>query len=425
MKNSNDSSERARRNIAVVTIFLTWNGRIAVFQRSEHVGTYQGRWAGVSGYMEQLPLCQAWVEISEEVGLPKESVALRGIGVPVIVQDDNVNCNWEVHPFLFGVSDPSAIRLDWEAKAMEWIEPAELSNLQTVPGLKRALETVWPAFGDDDFWNALADIATDTVHGATSLAISGLRALESYVRRDTNPPTRRAAAALAACRPSMGIFPHLAVRFISDKVSAEELISSLNDATSASAGCAAQALAGYSTVLTNSYSSAVKETIIRRHRMPGKLHVIVCESRPENEGVTLARELATEGVRVSVITDAQAGIFASEVDAVLVGCDSVTAEDEIQNKAGTFLLALAARACGVPCFAVTQTAKIAPVGFPHCSEEQDPDRVGHENGIRFRNFIFDTTPISLFEAVYTENGVLTMDMLTSVRNSLAVFGKDQ
>ena len=110
---------------------------------------------------------------------------------------------------------------------------------------------------------------------------------------------------------------------------------------------------------------------------------------------------------------------------MLVGCDSVTAEDEIQNKAGTFLLALAARACGVPCFAVTQTAKIAPVGFPHCSEEQDPDRVGHENGIRFRNFIFDTTPISLFEAVYTENGVLTMDMLTSVRNSLAVFGKDQ
>jgi 8-oxo-dGTP diphosphatase len=37
----------------VVTCFLESNGAILILRRSELVGSYQGRWAGVSGYIEQ------------------------------------------------------------------------------------------------------------------------------------------------------------------------------------------------------------------------------------------------------------------------------------------------------------------------------------------------------------------------------------
>jgi len=142
------------------------------------------------------------------------------------------------------------------------------------------------------------------------------------------------------------------------------------------------------------------------------------ESRPEMEGITLARELAAEGLKVQVITDAQAGLFASEVDAVLTGCDAITSDNCLQNKAGTSLLTFAANHFGTPCFAVTQTHKIVPDNFPHPLEEQEPEKVGKADNIRFRNIIFDSTPIQLFDAIYTENGTLTCEELNMIRKHL-------
>lgn len=59
--------------------------------------------------------------------------------------------------------------------------------------------------------------------------------------------------------------------------------------------------------------------------------VVVCESRPLNEGATLANTLADAGVDVTLITDAQAGMFVGRADIVLVGADSLT-QDAVVNK---------------------------------------------------------------------------------------------
>jgi len=52
---------------------------------------------------------------------------------------------------------------------------------------------------------------------------------------------------------------------------------------------------------------------------PG-LAVVVCESRPLNEGVTMARRLAAAGLDAAG-SDAQAGVFIDQVDVVLLGAD--------------------------------------------------------------------------------------------------------
>jgi hypothetical protein len=53
----------------VVTCFLERDSdkKIALLRRSQMVGTYKGRWAGVSGYIEKenTPLKQAFEEIRE------------------------------------------------------------------------------------------------------------------------------------------------------------------------------------------------------------------------------------------------------------------------------------------------------------------------------------------------------------------------
>ena len=418
MTTQGKSDPHHRYPTPVVTAFLSTEGKIALFKRSDRVSTYKGAWAGVSGYVERLPLDQAYVELGEETGLSRDDVELCGIGVPVIVEDANLGRTWMVHPYLFDSFGPQSIAIDWEADSLEWVAPEELHGRPTVPGLDRALASVWPPFGDLPFWAGLSEVATDTLRGATELALSGLEVLELYIRRDGSAPRERAARAFAACRSSMGIFPHLAARFLADRQSAAQLARAVTEATTASASRAAEALAPHSRVLTISCSSAVKEALVMRARSARPLDVFVMESRPKLEGLTLAQELAKEAIRVSVITDAQAGLFAREVDAVVVGCDAITESNELQNKVGTSLLVMSARSHGVPCFAVAQTFKIVPPGFPHPSEEQEPDEVGRSERLRFRNLVFDTVPIDAFEAVFTEDGPLTSERLSAVRKRL-------
>lgn len=404
--------------VPVVTVFLAAGDKIALFKRSSQVGTYAGAWAGLSGYVERLPLDQAYIELQEETGLGRDDVELRGIGAPVLVEDPGLDRVWAVFPFLFERYGPRKITIDWETDSIEWVAPDDIKNRRIVPGLDRALAAVWPTFGDQELWTGLADISVDTGRGATALAFAGLEVVEAFARRDPSASRQRQARALAACRPSMGVFPHLAARYLLDHPKEGELQRSIAESTAESAARAARALGSFRCIVTNSSSTAVREAVMLRHSTGAPFEVIIMESRPDLEGVDMARYLAREGVRVSVITDAQADLFTQTADAVLVGCDALTEDDKLQNKAGTSLLVMSAGSHGISCFAVTQTFKIVPAGFPHVMEQQEPDRVGKADGVRFHNFAFDTTPIDAFEAVFTENGPLTREMLESTRNRL-------
>ena len=129
----------------VVTCFLLDpRGKLLLLRRGSRVGSYQGRWAGVSGYLEAEPEEQAYTEISEEVGLSRREVRLLARGEPLEVVDTEMDRTWIVHPFLFRVDDPGKIRLDWEHTEFRWIDPAEMASFPTVPGLAEVLKRVYP-----------------------------------------------------------------------------------------------------------------------------------------------------------------------------------------------------------------------------------------------------------------------------------------
>src|SRR5262249_45271451 len=107
MPRDEDTPGPAPAPTAVVTSFLlrrsSQGDEILLQRRSGRVRTYQGAWAGVSGYLEPgvTPLEQAYTEIGEETGLARDQVALLVTGAPMPVQDTAHSLSWVVHPFLF------------------------------------------------------------------------------------------------------------------------------------------------------------------------------------------------------------------------------------------------------------------------------------------------------------------------------------
>lgn len=125
----------------VVTAFLRFQDRILLLRRSGEVGTYQGRWAGVSGYLEKRksPLEQVRREIREETGLTARQLRFVAEGEPIEVPAPEFDTCWVVHPFLFDIKDPKAIRLDREHEEQIWLRPEEVATFATVPSLVKAL----------------------------------------------------------------------------------------------------------------------------------------------------------------------------------------------------------------------------------------------------------------------------------------------
>jgi 8-oxo-dGTP diphosphatase len=130
----------------VVTCFLERDGRILLLRRSERVGTYGGKWAGVSGYIEtgSTPSQQAWTEIKEEAGLDMHDVELVQEGLPLEVEDPQLSRKWVVHPFRFRVLRLEKVKIDWEHTEAKWIAPEDIGRYQTVPNLLEAWQRVAP-----------------------------------------------------------------------------------------------------------------------------------------------------------------------------------------------------------------------------------------------------------------------------------------
>jgi len=162
------------------------------------------------------------------------------------------------------------------------------------------------------------------------------------------------------------------------------------------------------------------------------LHVWVDETRPRNQGAALtAWELGQQGIAHTVVADNAGGhlMQRGQVDAVLVGCDRVSAGGDVANKIGTYLKALAARDNGVP-FWVAMPLATLDTGITDGVaqipiEARDPRELTHlrgctaggevvevrlvPEGTAAANPAFDVTPARLVDALITERGVVPAD----------------
>src|SRR5207247_1217485 len=150
------------------------------------------------------------------------------------------------------------------------------------------------------------------------------------------------------------------------------------------------------------------------------------ETRPRNQGMLTAWELAQHGVPHTVIADNAGGhlMQQGEVDLCIVGTDRTTRNGDVCNKIGTYLKALAAHDNGIPFYAAVPSSSIdwtvgEPAEIP--IEERSGDEVRFMRGAeivpagsRVANPAFDVTPRRLVTGLITERGIATPASLGSM-----------
>jgi methylthioribose-1-phosphate isomerase len=178
------------------------------------------------------------------------------------------------------------------------------------------------------------------------------------------------------------------------------------------------ATAGYGTALG----------VIRAALEAGKkCAVFADETRPWLQGARLtAWELLQDGIPVTLLPDVAAAslLRSGRIGCVVVGADRIASNGDTANKVGTYPLALAAQAAGVPFFVAAPTSTIDPrarSGADIPIEERTPAEVTHFGGTRVAaegvqvfNPAFDVTPAGLIAAVVTERGVARAPYPTSL-----------
>jgi methylthioribose-1-phosphate isomerase len=120
--------------------------------------------------------------------------------------------------------------------------------------------------------------------------------------------------------------------------------------------------------------------------------------------------------RVTIDSGAAGLIASGEIDVVITGADRVAANGDVANKVGTYALALAAHANGVPFVVAAPLSTIdldTPDGNSIPIEQRSASEVLEVNGTRVApegtqayNPAFDVTPASLVTAVVTEVGTI-------------------
>jgi translation initiation factor 2B subunit (eIF-2B alpha/beta/delta family) len=271
-----------------------------------------------------------------------------------------------------------------------------------------------------DLRERVASVRDDREHGSRWLVRQTIQLLYELATEDGVAPeerlqrARQAGRELAQARPAMAALAGAVRRILAtsggpDEIArtASRLLQEYDRAIAHISEFARPHLRD--TIMTHSLSGTVLEVLKTCAHSFEQL--IILEGRPLYEGRTVARSLADQSLKLTVITDAQADIFLPMCRAVVVGADSVLADGGVLNKAGTALLARAARSHGVPFYVLSESLKISPrpwSGDLALLEEHPGQEVWHDAPpqVAVRNFYFDRTPAELISGIITEQGPL-------------------
>jgi methylthioribose-1-phosphate isomerase len=307
--------------------------------------------------------------------------------------------------------------------AEEWI--ALEGAADTAEAIKRLAVRGAPLIGVAAAYGLAMEVTREPGLGSLERGWELLRAARPTAVNLAHAVDRVRAAALATGPTMMAA----AARAEAERIHAEE-----DRASEAIAAYGADLLAGARRIATHCNTGALAAggrgsalAVIRELHERGGIEVLAGETRPLLQGARLTVwELARAGVPHALVVDgAMAGLIRrGEVDAVVVGCDRVAANGDTANKVGTYPLALAARAAGIPFVVAGPTSTIDPAlpdGDRIEIEERDGDEVRAFGGAQttvagtaVRNPAFDVTPAALVSALITERGVARPPDVSSI-----------
>lgn len=265
---------------------------------------------------------------------------------------------------------------------------------------------------DDPNWHRYRVVAPDVeairhddIHGSTWLSIRALEILRDRAHTATTmAPLTADARALVTARASMAALANRINRVMATadcptmvaRAARKEIDTAIT--ADARAGAYTAPILTDQRILTMSRSG----TVVHAVTAATPEQVIVLESRPGGEGLTVAESLRSRDLEVDVYPDAALFEAMQRVDVVLVGADTITATGVVLNKIGTQLVALAAQSAGVP---VIVAASVDKVEMSDRQLDREPVTWSPANGHETAIPRFDLTSPDLLHAIVTELGV--------------------
>jgi translation initiation factor 2B subunit (eIF-2B alpha/beta/delta family) len=195
--------------------------------------------------------------------------------------------------------------------------------------------------------------------------------------------------------------------FLKKKESPEKIVSFLDNflisfesSSKKAAENAADFIPENSVLLTHSFSSLVCESILKAQRKGKNLKVFCTESRPNLEGVKLAEILSKEGIKTTIITDAEGGFLMKEADIFLIGADAIN-KNFLVHKIGTLPITLSAKFFDKQVVSVASSQKFLEEEIQN-QLPQDKKEIIKKESLNALNFYFDFTPLTLIDKIITE-----------------------
>ena len=265
------------------------------------------------------------------------------------------------------------------------------------------------ADGDRSRFDAALAIAGERIVGARPTAVNLPWAIGRL--------WRRAAATAGDARTALAALRHEAGAILDEDRAmcrriGEHGVALLRDGARVLTHCNAGALA------TTGIGTALAPVYVAVER-GWRIEVFVDETRPLLQGARLTMwELMRAGVPCTVIADGAAAslLRRGAADIVLVGADRIAANGDVVNKIGSYGVALAAQAAGLPFVVCAPSSTIDPATANGDAVEIEERAAAEVTGVsgaltvpegaRVRNPAFDVTPAALVTAIVTDTGIL-------------------
>jgi translation initiation factor 2B subunit (eIF-2B alpha/beta/delta family) len=167
-------------------------------------------------------------------------------------------------------------------------------------------------------------------------------------------------------------------------------------------------------IMTISNSTLVRNIFKTTHNQKRKFEVYCCKSHPPDEGVVLAEFLDKSGIKTTLISDSQMGVFMDQMNLVLIGADRIYG-DGFVNKAGTLALCLTANYYNIPVYLAADTTKILSENERSIKlNSQDRKELynGNRKKLAVENIYYEKVPIKLIHKVICEDSIFdTVDFI--------------
>ena len=131
------------RYAPVINACIFNDGKLLLVQRSLEMRTYPGLWHCIGGFLDDKQSIEEKVveELNEEAGIVAERIVSMKRGEPLVREDGEYDKTWITMPVRVEVTGRD-FALNWEAHDAKWVDLADVTNYELMPGFTEVLEHI-------------------------------------------------------------------------------------------------------------------------------------------------------------------------------------------------------------------------------------------------------------------------------------------